>query len=345
MQKAMGVQTKDALLVRIRHGERTKNKSSGGGSKSRGIPKSPGPSVRKCWKCGKVGHYKKDCKSKNIEKNKGYDDVPSIDGKTSMEEGGDVYLASTSTHAYHDAWLIDTGAYFRMTPHKEWFCEYEKFNGGDIFLGDNSVAKIIRHGKVKLLLNDGRIITLLGVLHILYLAGNLIFVSNMGDAGVQTIFEKETCKMVRGALVLMRVVRVGTLYKLLGSTYINECNSTTILMNETSGTLARPIEQKNLWHQRMGHIGEKGLRALQSKGMAEGIPNCSLNFDLCEHFIYGKPNRVRFASGATRSKGILELIHSDVFRLVLVPYLGGSVYYVSFIDDFSRNTWLYFLKK
>ena len=61
--------------------------------------------------------------------------------------------------------------------------------------------------------------------------------------------------------------------------------------------------------------------------------------------IYGKQNRVRFPSGDTRAKGILELIHNDVFGTVLVPSLGKSVYYVSFIDDFSRNTWIYFLRK
>jgi hypothetical protein len=32
-----------------------------------------------------------------------------------------------------------------------------------------------------------------------------------------------------------------------------------------------------------------------------------------------------------------------VFGPVLVPSLGKSMYYVSFIDDFSRNTWIYFL--
>jgi hypothetical protein len=43
---------------------------------------------------------------------------------------------------------------------------------------------------------DGRIRTLSGVLYILGLAINLIYVSKMDDARVKTIFEKETCRMV-----------------------------------------------------------------------------------------------------------------------------------------------------
>jgi hypothetical protein len=61
--------------------------------------------------------------------------------------------------------------------------------------------------------------------------------------------------------------------------------------------------------------------------------------------LYGKQNRVRFPSGATRAEGILQLVHSDVFGPVSVPSLGKSMYYVSFIDDFSRKTWIYFLRK
>ena len=39
------------------------------------------------------------------------------------------------------------------------------------------------------------------------------------------------------------------------------------------------------------------------------------------------------------------MIHGDVFGTVHVPSLGNYVYYVSFIDYFSRNTWIYFLRK
>jgi hypothetical protein len=49
--------------------------------------------------------------------------------------------------------------------------------------------------------------------------------------------------------------------------------------------------------------------------------------------------------GATRVEEILQFVKSDVFGPVSVPSLGKYVYYVSFIDDFSRNTWIYFLRK
>ena len=84
---------------------------------------------------------------------------------------------------------------------------------------------------------------------------------------------------------------------------------------------------------------------MQNKGMVEGIPDCSFEFEFSEHCIYGKQNCVSFPNMATKAKGILELVHNDVFGPVLVPSLGGSRYYVSFIDYFSRMAWIYFLKK
>jgi hypothetical protein len=77
-----------------------------------------------------------------------------------------VYLAYSSTHVDHKAWLIDSGASFHITPHGEWFYEYEKYDGGNGFLGDDSKTRIIGRGRVKLRLIDGRIRTLPGVLHI-----------------------------------------------------------------------------------------------------------------------------------------------------------------------------------
>eukprot|EP00253_Pinus_taeda_P022008 PITA_22008 len=147
----------------------------------------------------KEGHYKRDYKSKAPHKERGYDDAPSAEAKTTSDEGGDMYLASSSTHVDHEAWLIDSG--------------------------NDRKARIIGCGKVKLKLQGGRVRTLLGVLHIRTLARNLISVSKMDDVGVKIVFEKDTYKMVRGALILMRGVWIRTLYKLQGNTVVDGCNN------------------------------------------------------------------------------------------------------------------------
>jgi hypothetical protein len=63
-----------------------------------------------------------------------------------------VYLASTSTQSDQDVWLIDLGASYHMTPHKEWLCEYEQYGGSDLFLGEDSTTKIFGWGRVQLTL-------------------------------------------------------------------------------------------------------------------------------------------------------------------------------------------------
>lgn len=58
----------------------------------------------------------------------------------------------------------------------------------------------------------------------------------------------------------------------------------------------------------------------------------------------GKNTSKPFTSGQTRSKVILDLIHSDMCGPIVDKSLGGHIYYVTFIDDHSRKTWLYLLK-
>jgi hypothetical protein len=122
-----------------------------------------------------------------------------------------VYLASLRTHADHEVWLVDSSASFHMTPHREWFCGYERYDGGNVVLRDESKTRIIGRGKFKLRLIDGRIKTLLGVLHIPGLAKNLISVRKMDDAGVKEIFKKEIYRMVRGVMVSLNGYLFGTL--------------------------------------------------------------------------------------------------------------------------------------
>jgi hypothetical protein len=79
--------------------------------------------------------------------------------------------------------------------------------------------------------------------------------------------------------------------------------------------------------------------------MVEGLPELqSTHEGICRGFALGKNVRKPFSSSNNRSKEILDLIHSDVCGPMLVKSLGGSLYYVIFIDDYSRKNWLYLLK-
>ena len=57
----------------------------------------------------------------------------------------------------------------------------------------------------------------------------------------------------------------------------------------------------------------------------------------------GKNTKKTFPSGDSKEKGILEIVHSDVCGPMSSSSLSRYVYYVSFIDDFSRKTWIYFM--
>ena len=79
--------------------------------------------------------------------------------------------------------------------------------------------------------------------------------------------------------------------------------------------------------------------------MVEGIPELqSTHEGICKGYALGNNIKKSFPSNNNRYKEILDLIHSDVCGPMPVKSLRGSLYYVIFIDDYSRKTWLYLLK-
>jgi hypothetical protein len=94
-----------------------------------------------------------------------------------------------------------------------------------------------------------------------------------------------------------------------------------------------------LWHQRLCHIGEKGLHALKKLILVDGVHDCAIELDFCGHCMYGKQNRVQFYSSSHKTSGWLDLIHFDAFGPIKVPSISKDLYYVSLIDDYSRRTW------
>ena len=109
-----------------------------------------------------------------------------------------------------------------------------------------------------------------------------------------------TLKFSKGALVVMKARRKWNLYKLVGRTQVN---GTALVSEEDSGST-------QLWHQRLGHMSEKGIKVLMNCKL---LPNLkTLNLMFCKHCIFGKQRRQKFKTGSHVSEGILDYIHSDL---------------------------------
>ncbi|GJR65427.1 retrovirus-related pol polyprotein from transposon TNT 1-94 [Tanacetum coccineum] len=92
-----------------------------------------------------------------------------------------------------------------------------------------------------------------------------------------------------------------------------------------------------LWHQRLGYMSEKGMKILASKGRILDLQKVVVGF--CEPCVLGKQKKVSFIKfGNTRKLQRLELVHTDVYGPTSVASIGGSRYYVTFINDSSRKS-------
>ena len=103
----------------------------------------------------------------------------------------------------------------------------------------------------------------------------------------------------------------------------------------------------NLWHKRVGHINLQKLQNMQSKGVVIGLPNFTAKVitGLCGACQFGKQHRHPFPKERNVSKGILNVVHSNVWGPAQTSTLSTCRYYVMFIDNFFRNTWIYAMKQ
>ena len=65
---------------------------------------------------------------------------------------------------------------------------------------------------------------------------------------------------------------------------------------------------------------------------------------ICEVCQLGKQQRHPFPSERNVTKGLLDIIHSDVWGLGQNETIGGCRYFITFIDDYSRHTWICAMK-
>ena len=299
----------------------------------------------KCFKCGRKGHKQQFCKGSKGRKH---------NAKITEEEEEDVSdnenVVFTATSQENDSkltrWLIDSGASSHMCWNRDLFENFEEVKNPEyVGLGDGSSVSAIGRGNVRLnmIMEDGKSkkSTLANVLCVPDLKCNLFSVGATLLSGKEVQFKDSKC-IIRNNSGLMCAFgrKRGKLYEL---------NCTPLINNEHANIMDKQVKENkvDIWHQRLGHLHEKQLREVIKKELGTKCHLKSMEkLTMCESCIQGKMHRKPFqALGEIKSTKRLQLIHSDVCGPMKTESLGGKKYFITFIDDYSRNVAVYFMKK
>ncbi|GJW92213.1 transposable element [Tanacetum coccineum] len=282
-----------------------------------------------CYYCHKEGHWKNQCPKL---KEKGQVAAVAKDDSGSERE---LVLSVVDYKGTPLAWIMDSACSFHMSPNRDWFVTYEEFDGGHVFMGNDSPCKVVGIGTIQIRMHDGVVRTLTDVRHVPDLKKNLISLGVFDSKGFKYTSENGVLRVSKGALVVMKATKgTSSLYTLQGETITS---SASVSCTEKSNS-----DLTKLWHMRLGHMSEKGMVILSKRGLLDNHKVANLEF--CEHCVMGKQKRVSFSKAIHQTKGTLDYLHADCWGPSRVPSLGGARYFLSIIDDFSRMTWVFMMK-
>ncbi|UYV73291.1 hypothetical protein LAZ67_10002537 [Cordylochernes scorpioides] len=288
-----------------------------------------------CGYCKKKGHWWKECYKRKEEQKGQQPSSSSRDDSCAFSAETSAFLAETK-----DSWIADSGATDHMTFRREWFSTFEEIPEGahPVCLGDGKKIYAKGKGNIDILsyVDSQKInATLLDVLYVPELETNLFSISTATKHGLTLICKGNQIKLTKNSKVLVTGIKDNSnLYRIF------------IKAKQSSQTHVAQLSL-DIWHQRMGHVNPIKLSQMFENNVFEDDIKIREKPDslLCEACIYGKQNRKVFhASTSPNSTYPGELIYSDVCGPMSKRSPGGSLYFVSFKDDFSRFRVAYFIR-
>lgn len=252
--------------------------------------------------------------------------TPSV---TLAKSGTALTYALSSVSLSKDLWVVDSGATHHVTGFREVFSDFTDFsNHKSVEVANGQYSEVLGCGTVVL----SNTIALHDVLYVPEIECSLLSVKQIVDhLNCQVAFNKNGCffqDLALGKLIGNAKLWNG-LYYLHGSSP-NKCHAVFSAMSN---------EDIQLWHSRLGHPSFHSMQIL-----FPNLSNKTLSDFHCNSCQFGKQVRNSYHSHSYQSSSPFSLIHSDVWGPSKVVTGSKARWFVTFIDDHTRLTWVALMK-
>lgn len=281
----------------------------------------------KCYSCKQTGHYRNQCplnenSSSNSKKN----------NKVQSNAFSAVFLSGNFNK--HE-WYIDSGASVHLTANESYIMNAKYDQLKEIIVANNEKVSVLCSGNARITTKTDECeydIMVEDIFCVPSLTTNLLSVSQLINKGNKVSFSTNGCKVYNRENVLVATASlVNGVYKVNLSSQVNLVASAVSAVT---------------WHRRMGHVNKDYLKHMNNAvhGMSIGNKIENISKSSCITCCEGKQSRLPFQSAGQRSNGLLEIVHTDICGPMEHTSIGGSRYFLLFIDDHSRMTFVYFLR-
>ncbi|GJY04158.1 retrovirus-related pol polyprotein from transposon TNT 1-94 [Tanacetum coccineum] len=231
-------------------------------------------------------------------------------------------------------WYLNSGCSKHMTGDRSQLRNFVKKFIGIVRFRNDHFGAIMDYGDYVI---GGSVIS--KVYYVEGLGQNLFSVGQFCDSDLEVAFRKHTC-YVRdtNGVELIKGSRGLNLYSI---------SIKDMMKSSPICLLSKSSKKKSwLWHRRLNHLNFGTINDLARKDLVRGLPRLKFEKDhLCSACQLGKSKKhTHKPKPKNTNLEVLNTIHKDLCGLMRVQTINGKKYNLVIVDDYSRFTWVKFLR-
>ncbi|KAI3784263.1 hypothetical protein L1987_43358 [Smallanthus sonchifolius] len=229
-----------------------------------------------------------------------------------------------------------------MTGNRSILSNFRHFNRGYVSFGsDSKGGSITRQGTV---CNERMSID--KVNYVKEFDFNLMSVSQVCDQKHWMLFTDKECFVLSPGLSIPPPESILLTAQRKENLYVLDMNEVTPSGSVSCFLLKASVDEPDLWHRRLSHVNIKTINKLVKNNLVRGLPDKEFQLeDHCIACLKGKQHKSSHKPKTLNTNDTpLQLLHMDLFGPTNVMSLGKKSYCLVITDDYTRFSWVYFLR-